>query len=240
MQPQIIKETPNLLLINKPAGLVVHPDGRTDEKTLCDWLFENFPEMAGVGEALELADGTKIDRPGIVHRLDRETSGVMVVARNQETFEYLKTLFQNRKVEKKYHAFVYGNIKEDKFTVDEPIGRSKKDFRRWFSGKIAGIRGKTRDAVTEFQVLARSDDKKATLVEASPKTGRTHQIRVHLKSIYRPIIADSLYAPDRDSLFGFERLALHAKSIRFNNMDGEEIFAEAPYPEDFIVAKGLI
>jgi 23S rRNA pseudouridine1911/1915/1917 synthase len=236
MKPEVIKEAPDYLILNKPAGLVVHADGRTDEGTLCDWVVENYPEVSGVGEPLVLAEGTKIDRPGIVHRLDRDTSGVIIVARTQAAFEYLKKKFQDRDVEKKYHAFVYGNITEDNFAVDEPIGRSKKDFRRWFSGKDTGIRGKTRDALTEFKVLARSDDKKTTLIEASPKTGRTHQIRVHLKSIYNPILGDSLYAPDRESLLGFARTALHARSIKFMDQEGKEVFVEAPYTEDFSFA----
>jgi 23S rRNA pseudouridine1911/1915/1917 synthase len=246
-EPQILKQTDDFLVLNKPAGLVVHADGRTDEPTLCDWLLKNFPEIFGVGEPLRLKGangGATIDRPGIVHRLDRDTSGVMVVARTQEAFEYLKQQFKDRKVEKTYEAFVYGNIKEDEFTVDEPIGRSKKDFRRWFSGKDAGIRGKTRDAVTDFRVLARSKDKSATdtatLVEARPKTGRTHQIRVHLKSIYNPIVADNLYAPDREPILGFKRLALHAKSLRFTDLEGKEVFVESPDPADFEHAKTLL
>lgn len=232
---EILKEDPNFLVINKPAGLVVHSDGRTDEPTVCDCVLENFPDVAGVGEPAEIA-GEKIDRPGIVHRLDRDTSGAMIIARNQKTFEYLKKQFKDRKVEKKYHAFVYGNIKEDEFVVDDPIGRSKKDFRQWFSGKISAMRGKTRDAITEFRVLWRSVDKTFTFVEASPKTGRTHQIRVHLKSIYHPIIADSIYAPDRESMLGFDRTALHAKSIKFIDEAGNDVFVEAPYPSDFVDA----
>jgi 23S rRNA pseudouridine1911/1915/1917 synthase len=132
--PKTILENKNFLIINKPAGLVVHSDGKTKEPNLCDWLLENYPDTKGVGEPFKLNDGTLIDRPGIVHRLDRETSGVMIVARNQKTFDYLKNLFQNRQIEKTYHAFVYGNIKEDSGTISAPIGRNKNNFKQWQAG----------------------------------------------------------------------------------------------------------
>jgi 23S rRNA pseudouridine1911/1915/1917 synthase len=238
MNPQIIKEEKDYLIINKPAGLVVHSDGRTKEKTLCDFLIEKFPEISGVGEPLKISDEKDqskqekiIDRPGIVHRLDRDTSGVMIVARTQEGFDHFKKLFKDRKNQKAYQAFVYGNIKEDSFIIDDPIGRSKKDFRQWMSGKSA--RGNLRSAETEFKVLKRSEKKDITFVEAYPKTGRTHQIRVHLKSINSPIVADSLYAPNRDPKLEFKRMALHAYSIRFKDLEGEVKEYIAEYPEDF-------
>jgi len=238
MNPQIIKEEKDYLIINKPTGLVVHSDGRTQEKNLCDFLIENYPEIKGVGEPLKISekkDGHTnekiIDRPGIVHRLDRNTSGVMIVARTQEGFEYFKELFKNREIQKKYHAFIYGNLKEDSIVVDEPIGRNKKDFRQWMSGENA--RGNLRPAKTEFKVLKRSDKKDITFIEALPKTGRTHQIRVHLKSLNSPIICDELYAPNRDSKLGFDRMALHAQSIRFKDINGEVKEYTADYPEDF-------
>lgn len=236
-QTIIAKRYKDYLIIDKPAGLIVHSDGRTDEPTLCDWIVENYPEIAGVGEPAEIRNASgeviMIDRPGIVHRLDRDTSGIMVIARNQKSFAYLKKQFKDRKVEKIYHAFVYGNIKEDELTIDEPIGRNKNNFRQWFAGKVSNIRGKSREAITHLRVLNRTKNKSVTLVEAKPKTGRTHQIRVHLKSIYHPIVADDLYAPDREKLLGFNRTALHAKSIRFVAPDGAEVFVEVPYPTDF-------
>lgn len=239
MNPQIIKEEKDYLVINKPAGLVVHPDGKTQEKTLCDFILEKYPNIKKVGESLKIKTKNEqseiiekiIERPGIVHRLDRDTSGVMLIARTQTGFEFLKNLFKNREIEKTYHTFIYGNIKEDSVIIDEPIGRSKKDFRQWMSGENA--RGKLRPAKTEFKVLKRSESKDITFVEAKPKTGRTHQIRVHLKYINSPIIHDELYAPNRDSKLEFERMALHAYSIKFKDFDGKEKEYIAQYPDDF-------
>jgi 23S rRNA pseudouridine1911/1915/1917 synthase len=236
MNPEIIKEEKDYLVINKPAGLVVHSDGRTEEKTLCDFMVDKYPEISGVGEPLKIKATENnpekiIERPGIVHRLDRDTSGVMLVARTKEGFDFLKKLFKDRKIEKTYHSFIYGNIKEDNLVINEPIGRSKKDFRQWMSGENA--RGQLRPAETEFKVLKRSEDKKVTFIEAKPKTGRTHQIRVHLKSLNSPIVADQLYAPNREKLLGFERMALHAYSIRFTDQSGENLEYMAEYPLDF-------
>jgi 23S rRNA pseudouridine1911/1915/1917 synthase len=245
LEPKIIKETQDFLLINKPAGLVVHSDGRTDEPTVCDWVLEKYPEIEGVGEPQKLDNGEIIYRPGIVHRIDRETSGVMIITRTQEAFEYFKEQFQNHKIEKTYHAFVYGNIREDSGAINEPIGRSKKNFKQWMSGRPENLRGQVRDAVTEFKVLRRADNKDVTFIEVYPKTGRTHQIRVHMKYWENPLVCDDVYAPDRAPALGFERLALHARSIKFIapkfvekdgqkiTEQGEEIFAEAEYPEDF-------
>ncbi len=231
MEPKILKEEKDYIVINKPAGLVVHSDGRTDERTLCDWILKKYPETKDVGESFNTPGGETISRPGIVHRLDRDTSGVIIVARTQKGFEYFKKLFQEREIEKKYHTFVYGNIKEEEGVIDAPIGRSKKNFKQWFAG--LKTRGKTRDAVTRYTVLERSANKDVTFIEVAPKTGRTHQIRVHLKSIYHPIVADALYAPDRESPLSIQRTALHARTIFFKDWNDQIVSIEAPYPEDF-------
>ena len=227
----ILYEDENLLIINKPAGLVVHADGRTKEKTLADWILDKYPDMKDVGEPIMLPSGNAIYRPGIVHRLDRDTSGVMVLAKKQSSFEYMKELFQNREVHKKYHAFVYGIVKADDATIDRPIARSRKDFRKWSAQR--GARGDAKEAVTYYRVLSRLEDVGATLVEAEPKTGRTHQIRVHFKAINHPVVCDSLYAPKGKPLLGFERLALHSRSIEFADKKGNQINITAPYPSDF-------
>jgi len=227
--PEILLETPDLLAINKPAGLMVHADGRSTEPTLADWLLETYPKMAMVGDAHILPRGEEVPRPGIVHRLDRETSGVMVIAKNRKTFLYLQEQFQGREVEKIYNAFVYGFMDEKDGTIDRPIARNKKDFRLWSAQR--GARGDAREAVTEYKVLATTE--KLSFVELTPRTGRTHQIRVHLKAINHPVVADRLYAPKMPAELGFERLALHAKSLSFKDVKGKALLVEAPYPADF-------
>lgn len=242
-QPTILYEDDNMLAVNKPAGLVVHSDGKKEETTLCDWLIEKFPDMKGVGEPLVIPGNPEkgkedvvIDRPGIVHRLDRDTSGVMLVAKNQDAYSLLKMQFQERTIVKKYHAFVYGSVKEDEGVIDRPIGRSAKDFRLKSAQRFA--RGDMRDAITEYKVFGRS--KEVSFVEANPKTGRTHQIRVHFKAINHSVVADPLYAPKRPPLLEFERLALHAFEISFAlpTISGDEkrITIRAPYPADFLRA----
>jgi len=226
---QIIYEDENVLAVNKPAGLVVHSDGKTEEPTLVDWILKNYPEIKGIGESMELSDGTDIERPGIVHRLDRDTSGVMLIAKNQETFLFLKRQFQEREIKKVYRAIVYGAFKESRGTIDKPIGKSKKDFRRWSTGR--DLRGTIRDAVTEYRVLCGAEE--FSHIEVYPKTGRTHQIRVHMKAIQRPIVCDRLYSPKKECVLGLNRMALHALSIKFSLRGGMSIKIEAPLPSDF-------
>lgn len=225
----MLYEDGGVLVLNKPAGLLVHTDGRSKEKALTDWILENYPDLAYVGEEERLSTGEVIMRPGIVHRIDRDTSGVIVVCKNQESFLYIKNLFQTKQVEKVYKAFVYDNLKEEQGVIDKPIGKSPKDFRQRSAEDNA--RGELREAVTEWKRIVST--KKAALLEVRPKTGRTHQIRAHLKYIEHPIIADPLYAPNREKLLGFERLALHAHSVSFINISGEPVSVKAPYPEDF-------
>lgn len=220
MKPTILYEDSDVLVINKPAGLIVHDDGRTKEPTLTEWLVAHYPAIKDVGESV---------RAGIVHRLDRDTSGVMIVAKDPRAFEYLKKQFQERKVEKIYHAFVYGRVKQNEGVIDRPIARSKRAGALWSSTR--GRRGKEREAITEYRVLKRGDD--VSLLELRPLTGRTHQLRVHLKAINYPVVCDKLYAPKRECLLGFSRLGLHARSLSLALLNGKEIKIEAPYPEDF-------
>lgn len=220
MEPEILYEDNNILAINKPAGLVVHPDGRTEELSVSEWFVKKFPEARDVGEPLG-----NIQRPGIVHRIDRETSGVLLLAKTTAGYEHLKKQFQHHEIEKKYHAFLYGKLKEDHGTINLNIARSKSDFRK----RVTSREG--REAVTYYQVLKR--DPEWTFVEAKPKTGRTHQIRVHFKALHHPVVCDKLYAPSRPALLGFSRLALHAREISFTDLSGTKHTVEAPYPEDF-------
>ncbi|HRH32472.1 MAG TPA: RluA family pseudouridine synthase, partial [bacterium] len=165
MNPEILFENDAYLVINKPAGLVVHGDGKTKEPTLVDWLLEQYPEIKDVGEPLIIENlatshyplGTLvIPRPGIVHRLDRETSGVMIVAKTPEAFEYFKDAFKNREIAKTYNAFVFGHVKENEDTIDAPIARSKSDFRKWSAQR--GARGEKRNAITDYKVLKRFEE----------------------------------------------------------------------------------
>lgn len=238
----ILHEDADFLVVSKPAGLVVHSDGKTEEETLCDVLLTKYPDIKGIGEPARLPTGDMVDRPGIVHRLDRDTSGVMIIARNQPAFEYFKKQFQERGVQKTYAVIVWGLVKLDKGVIERPIGRSKSDFRKWSAERFA--RGELREAVTEYKVLSRLDDlehdpkknniKHAfTYLEVYPKTGRTHQIRVHFKAINHPVVGDTLYAPNHPEALGFGRLALHARKVQFNGPKGAYFEFEAPLPEDF-------
>ncbi len=223
---EILYEDEDIVAINKPSGLVAHSDGRTEESSVAEWFAEKYPEAKNVGEKLG-----KIERPGIVHRIDRETSGALLLAKTQKGFEHLKKQFQNREIEKTYHAFVHGYVKEERGTISLPIGRSASDFRKWSAGR--GARGEKREAVTYFEVLKRDPEKAWSLIEAKPKTGRTHQIRVHFLAIHHPVVGDSLYAPSKPLVLGFNRLALHARKIVFQNIKGKKTAIKAPYPDDF-------
>ncbi len=234
MQIEVLLETPDFLVINKPAGLRTHGDGKSDVPTVVDWILKERTEIVGVGENMEV-DGKVIERPGVVHRLDEETSGCLVIAKTQASFEYLKSQFKDRKVQKEYHAFVWGHFKEQAGVVDEPIGRSSGDFRRWQAGR--GVRGELREAVTMWEAVHQFEDEtgeRVTFMHLWPKTGRTHQLRVHMKYLQRPIVSDSLYGGKAG--LGFGRVALHAKSIAFAGPDGTLLSVEAPYPEDFAEA----
>jgi len=233
MQIDILYEDESILAVNKPAGLVVHSDGRTQEATLADWLLENYPTIRGVGETIPLTSGGTIEKWGIVHRIDRETSGVLLVAKTQQAFLCLKAQFQARSIKKSYRTFAQGFFKEEQGTINKPIGRSTSDFRRWSAEY--GARGELREAVTDYQVIGKGElrDLKISYLEVKPHTGRTHQIRVHLKAVGHPIICDSLYAPKTPCVLGFERTALHAFSIVFKGLDEAEHKVEAPLPEDF-------
>lgn len=233
MHIPILFENDDLVVINKPAGVMVHGDGKSTEPTIADWFVEEYPKSKDVGEPAELSDGRTIPRPGIVHRLDADTSGVLVLAKTQEAYTYLKEQFQERKMKKVYVAFVYGSVRDDRGIINRPIGKSRRDPR--LRTAMRGARGIMRDAITHYRVIARGEG--VTELELRPKTGRTHQIRVHMQSMNHPVVADTLYAPKREPMLGFERLALHAKSLSFTTPTGEEISVEAPLPGDFVRAE---
>ncbi len=257
MKINILFEDKNVLVIDKPAGIVVHPDGKNNTETISDWVIANYPALKKVGEPfiIEREGGKKekILRPGIVHRLDKETSGALIIAKNQKTFLYLKEQFQNHKIKKVYKAFVYGYVTDPKASlltggrgvINVPIGRSQKDIRTYTAGR--GAREPIREAVTEYKILNKFTDIKEdevvnpsdmverqySYVEAYPKTGRTHQIRVHMRYINHPVVSDPLYRSSKELSLGMKRLALHAHFITFSLPSGELKTIEAPLPADF-------
>lgn len=234
---KILYEDTNILAIDKPSGISVHGDGRSKDKTIADWIFKNYPKMKNVGEDEVYENKNKkieIKKPGIVHRLDRDTSGVLLLAKKEKAYQFLKKQFQDRTIRKIYLAIVSGDMKNDRGIINKPIGRSPKDFRRYSSGR--GARGEMREAITQYRVLKRFEisHHKFTLLEVRPKTGRTHQIRVHMKYANHPIVCDALYNPDAFCPKIITRMALHAKSIEFQNLKGDVIKIESPLPEEFV------
>ncbi len=226
---EILKETKDYVVVNKPAGMLTHADGHSKEETVASWLLGKYPEIKGVGEPILLSSGEVEKKYGIVHRLDKGTSGVLVVAKSQSFFEWMKQEFKARRVEKTYHALVYGALKEKRGVIDRPIARSRSNFKQWSAQR--GARGQLRSAVTSYAVL--EEGKKFSFLELNPKTGRTHQIRVHLKAVNHPIVGDSLYAPNHADSLGLSRIALHSWKISFLLPTGEKVGIEAPYPQDF-------
>jgi len=226
MNIEVIFKNDDLLVINKPAGLLVHGifdkhGPKHSEETLTDWLAKEYPETAAVGDVPS-------QRGGIVHRLDRETSGVLVIARNQEAFHYLKKLFQNKEVQKTYLALVWGRVTEQSGTINKPISIKDGSVKRTvFKGKMP------REAVTEFKVkkYLKEGAHEFTVLEVMPKTGRTHQIRVHLSSIGHPVAGDKLYGK-HGQLPGLDRQFLHAQKIEFKLPDGKVLRAEATLPKE--------
>ncbi len=226
----IIYEDDDLVVINKPAGIAVHGDGKTKQKTLVEWIKKKYPETEGVGENIVIDEDEEIERPGIVHRLDKETSGALIIAKNVWSFEFLKDQFKERKISKMYVAFADGEIRTERGVIRKPIGRSKDDVRK----RSVKPEGEMKEAETIFRVIKTVGHAsgKATLLALWPKTGRTHQIRVHLNSIRHPVIADFLYGKMQNSL-EFKRLALHAREINFETFSGKKVSVVAPFPSDF-------
>jgi len=222
----IIYQDKNILAINKPAGLIVHEARNLKHKTLTDWLIKNYPETKTVGDPSTNSGQVNL-RPGIVHRLDKDTSGVLIVARNQKTFEFLKEQFKSRKIKKTYIALVKGLVNKNGI-IDTPIQ----------------LYTKSRNAFTKYIVLEKfvtkpDESGKYTLLEVYPKTGRTHQIRIHLKSINHPIVCDKLYSYRRDLAkneincpFGLTRHFLHAQSLELSLPNKSRIKLEADLPDD--------
>ncbi|OGH62317.1 MAG: hypothetical protein A2848_03505 [Candidatus Magasanikbacteria bacterium RIFCSPHIGHO2_01_FULL_50_8] len=221
LAPELIDRADDFIVINKPAGLLVHPaDSSPDEWTLVDWLKEKFPEVADVGD-----DPTV--RPGIVHRLDRDASGLLVVALTQPSFEHLKNQFQSREIEKEYLVLVHGRVERDFGEITLPISRAA------HGGRMAAHAIGTADANeahTEFSVERRFTN--ATLLRVRIHTGRTHQIRVHLFSMQHPVVGDELYTAKKigKAFPVAPRLFLHAARLAFTDTQGVRRDYAAPLP----------
>ena len=209
----IVYEDDDLIIINKKSGMVVHPAPGHYTGTLVNALLYKYGKLTG----------DKF-RPGIVHRLDKDTSGLMIVAKNEEMLEKLSKMISKKQVERKYLAIVNGLIKHDTGTIDAPIGRDLNNRQ-----KMAVTDVNSKDAITHFRVLERFDNN--TFIECILETGRTHQIRVHLSYIGYPVNNDPLYGKGRCTDFG---QMLHSYSIRFNHpRTGKELFYEVEAPKEF-------
>lgn len=195
---EIVYEDDDLLVINKPNGLVVHPGAGNFENTLVNGLVFHFENLSKANTF----------RPGLVHRLDAYTTGLMVVAKNDEVHDFLKNEILKNKMMRKYYALVWGIIKNDTGMIDAPIGRDAKDRK-----KFAVTANNSKKAITHFRVLKRF--KEATLVEATLETGRTHQIRVHFAYINHPIVNDAVYG--KRKIIDDSGQCLHAKTLSFNH-----------------------
>jgi 23S rRNA pseudouridine1911/1915/1917 synthase len=205
---KVIDETNEYLVVEKPSGLLTHPDNIHNETTLLDWVIQKYPEIKNIK--------AEKNRPGIVHRLDRDVSGLLVVAKNQKTFDHLKKQFKTRKVQKIYQTLVHGEVEPHEGIIDRSIIRSQKTGI--MIAKSTADR-KAKPSITEFEVLKRY--KNYTLLKINLKTGRTHQIRVHLKSIGHSIVGDALYKT-KDIKETFKRL--QRTENKKNRLDLDRIF----------------
>lgn len=231
---EVLFSDEQLMAVNKPAGMPVHPSPGHPDSTLAHLLVARFPELAAIAEPNGLM------RPGIVHRLDKQTSGVMVVARTPFARMVLSQQFKDRRVSKVYLAIVRGIVARDRFIVDSPLGRHPTERKRM------SIRShKPRGAHTEFLVLYRfmARENPATLIKARPQTGRTHQIRVHLAASGHPCLGDTLYGGKSNSGWARKGQALHALALTITHpRSGERLEFIAPLPDDFdgfLTAGGL-
>ena len=227
----VIAETDEYLVVNKPAGVLVHPTEAHEEHTLAAWLLTRYPELEDVGE--------HPDRPGIVHRLDKEASGLLVVAKTTAMFHHLKQQFQQRTTEKFYDVLVYGEVEREYGMITFPIDRGP-DGRMVSRPNIDEVTLETvrtiqpgREAITEFWVEGRFVNH--TLLRVKIHTGRTHQIRVHFFAYNHPVVGDTLYKQRRfreaRGQQPLSRLFLHATELSFSTLDGSRVCYTAPLPE---------
>lgn len=218
---EIVYEDEDVLVINKPKGLVVHPAaGHQDDTLVNGLLFAKAGELSGINGEL---------RPGIVHRIDKDTSGLLAVAKNDLAHTILASQLKDHSMARTYEAIVCGNLKEDSGTVDAPIGRHPTDRK-----KMCVTARNSKAAVTHWEVVARY--RGYTHIRCRLETGRTHQIRVHMASIGHPLLGDSVYGPKKTA-FGIREQVLHAKELGFiHPVTGERMFFDSSLPENFAEA----
>ena len=214
---EIIYEDKDIIVVNKPKGMVVHPANGNPDGTLVNAIMAICKDsLSGIGGEL---------RPGIVHRLDKDTSGLLIIAKNDKAHVNMSEQIKNHQVKKTYIALVRGAIKENEATINMPIGRSTSDRKKMAVNKNG------KEAITHIKVLKRYD--KYTLLEVNIETGRTHQIRVHLSHIGYPIIGDYTYSNGKNE-FGVVGQCLHARKLEFKHpITNKEMKLEAPIPEYF-------
>ena len=213
----IIYEDNDIIVVNKPKGIVVHPANGNPDGTLVNAIMAICKDsLSGIGGEI---------RPGIVHRLDKDTSGIIIVAKNDKAHINLSEQIKEHKVKKTYIALVRGIVKENEATINMPIGRSEKDRKKM------AVTKKGKEAITHFKVLQRYDN--YTLLQVNIETGRTHQIRVHLSQIGYPIVGDEVYSNGKNE-WNVKGQCLHAKSLEFTHpITGEKMYLEAKLPEYF-------
>ena len=214
---EVVYEDKDIIVVNKPKGMVVHPANGNPDGTLVNAIMAMCKgSLSGIGGEI---------RPGIVHRLDKDTSGLLIVAKNDLAHINMSNQIKDRQVKKIYIALVKGNINENEATINMPIGRSTKDRKKM------AVRKDGKEAVTHFKVLKRY--KNYTLLEVKIDTGRTHQIRVHMAEIGHPVVGDMVYSKGKNE-FGVEGQMLHAKSLDFKHpITGKEMHLEAKLPKYF-------
>ena len=214
---EVVYEDNDIIVVNKPKGMVVHPANGNPDGTLVNAIMAMCKgSLSGIGGEI---------RPGIVHRLDKDTSGLLIVAKNDLAHINMSNQIKDRQVKKIYIALVKGNINEDEATINMPIGRSTKDRKKM------AVRKDGKEAVTHFKVLKRYKD--YTLLKVKIDTGRTHQIRVHMAEIGHPVVGDMVYSKGKNE-FGVEGQMLHAQSLDFKHpITGKEMHLEAKLPEYF-------
>lgn len=214
---EIVYEDNDIIVVNKPKGMVVHPANGNPDGTLVNAIMAICKgSLSGIGGEI---------RPGIVHRLDKDTSGLLIIAKNDRAHINMSNQIKNREVKKIYIALVRGNVNEEEATINMPIGRSTKDRKKM------AVRKDGKEAITHFKVLKRYS--KYTLLEVKIDTGRTHQIRVHMSQIGHPVIGDMVYSNGKNE-FGVVGQMLHAKSLDFKHpITGKDIHLDAELPQYF-------